>query len=86
MLAKREMTVSELAAPYKMSLPAITKHLKVLERANLISRGKKAQWRPCQLEAKELKKADDWLSTYRQYWEESFDRLDIYLETIKNKK
>lgn len=78
-----ELTVSELAEPYEMSLPAITKHLKVLEKAKLISRGKSAQWRPCKLEAKNLKKADDWIATYRRFWEESFDRLDDYLVTLQ---
>ena len=82
-LAEGELTVSELAEPYAMSLPAITKHLKVLEKANLISRGKSAQWRPCKLEAQNLKKADDWISVYRTYWEESFDRLDDYLVTLQ---
>lgn len=66
-----------------MSLPAITKHLKVLERANLISRGKEAQWRPCQLHAESLREADDWISGYRKFWEESFDRLDDYLKEIQ---
>lgn len=83
-LSKGELSVTELGSHYKMSLPAITKHLKVLEKAKLISRGKEAQWRPCQLEAKTLKKADDWLSVYRNHWEESFDRLDDYLKTIQN--
>ncbi|PJB53326.1 MAG: transcriptional regulator [Bdellovibrio sp. CG_4_9_14_3_um_filter_39_7] len=82
-LAHGELSVTELAGPYEMSLPAITKHLKVLEKAKLITRGKEAQWRPCQLEAKSLKKADDWISTYRSHWEESFDRLDEYLKTIQ---
>ena len=82
-LADAELTVSELAEPYDMSLPAITKHLKVLEKAKLISRGKSAQWRPCRLETKGLKKADDWISTYRRYWEESFDRLDDYLKALQ---
>lgn len=79
----QELTVSELAEPYEMSLPAITKHLKVLEKAKLISRGKSAQWRPCRLEVKNLKKADDWIASYRRYWEESFDRLDDYLITLQ---
>lgn len=79
----QELTVSELAEPYDMSLPAITKHLKVLEKARLISRGKSAQWRPCRLEAQHLKQADDWIATYRGYWEESFDRLDDYLTTLQ---
>jgi len=82
-LANAELTVSELAEPYAMSLPAITKHLKVLEKARLISRGKSAQWRPCKLEAAGLKQADDWISTYRRHWEESFDRLDDYLKTLQ---
>ena len=82
-LAEAELTVSELAEPYDMSLPAITKHLKVLESANLISRGRSAQWRPCKLEAINLKKADDWISSYRRFWDESFDRLDDYLKQIQ---
>lgn len=82
-LANAELTVLELAEPYDMSLPAITKHLKVLENAKLISRGKTAQYRPCKLEAEPLKKADDWISTYRRFWEESFDRLDDYLQTLQ---
>ncbi len=86
-LSKGHLSVTELADPYKnkMSLPAITKHLKVLEKAGLISRRKDAQWRPCQLEAKTLREADDWISYYRTYWEESFDRLDEYLKTIQEK-
>lgn len=84
-LSKGEQSVTELAAPYEVSLPAITKHLKVLERAKLISRSKSAQWRPCQLEIKTLKEADDWISTYRNFWEESFDRLEDYLKIIQNK-
>jgi DNA-binding transcriptional ArsR family regulator len=85
-LAKGDLSVTELAEPYEMSLPAITKHLKVLEKANLISRGKEAQWRPCQLEAQNLKVADDWISAYRRHWEESFDRLDDYLKEIQSSK
>jgi DNA-binding transcriptional ArsR family regulator len=71
-----------------MSLPAISKHLKVLEKANLIRRGKDAQWRPCALDAAPLKDASDWIGDYRQFWEESFDRLDEYLKKVqsKNKK
>lgn len=85
-LATAELTVSELAEPYDMSLPAITKHLKVLEKAKLISRGRSAQWRPCRLEVESLKKADDWIATYRRHWEESFDRLDDYLLTLQAEK
>ena len=69
-----------------MSAPAITKHLKVLETAGLISRGREAQWRPCRIEADALKEASDWISEYRQIWEESFDRLDAYLKTMVQKK
>lgn len=82
-LSKGHLSVLEIASPYEMSVPAITKHLKVLEKAGLISRSKEAQWRPCQLEAKALKEADDWMSFYRKHWEESFDRLDDYLKEIQ---
>ena len=82
-LAAGEASVTELAEPFQMSLPAITKHLKVLERAGLISRGKQAQWRPCRLEAKPLSEAADWVERYRQFWEESFDRLDDYLKELQ---
>ena len=82
-LADGEATVSELAAPYDMSMPAISKHLKVLERAGLIARGREAQWRPCRLEAAPLKDLADWVETYRTFWEESFDRLDLYLKEWK---
>lgn len=85
-LAESELTVTELAEPYDMSLPAITKHLKVLENAKLISRGKSAQWRPCRLEAMNLKAADEWLSSYRRFWDESFDRLDDYLKQLQSHK
>ncbi|MCB0278943.1 MAG: winged helix-turn-helix transcriptional regulator [Calditrichaeota bacterium] len=78
-LSKGTATVSELAEPFDMSGPAITKHLKVLERAGLISRGKEAQWRPCQLNGTPLRIANDWVQQYRQFWEESFDRLEEYL-------
>src|SRR4051812_32536652 len=78
-LAKGEATVSELARPFDVSLPAISKQLKVLERAGLITRGRDAQWRPCQLHARPLKEAVGWLETYRQFWDESFDRLTDYL-------
>ncbi|MCW5874523.1 MAG: winged helix-turn-helix transcriptional regulator [Anaerolineales bacterium] len=82
-LAQGPATVKELAAPFSISLPAITKHLKVLERAGLIERGREAQWRPAQLQAAPLKHASSWLDTYRQHWEENFDRLDTYLHNIQ---
>src|SRR5262245_56073559 len=77
-LERGEPTVNELAAPFKISLPAVSKHLKVLERAGLIERGREAQWRPCRLRARPLKKVADWLEEYRQFWEQSLDRLDDY--------
>ncbi len=77
-------SVTELAEPFDMSLPAISKHLKVLERAGLIARGREAQWRPCQLEAGPLKDVADWAEHYRRFWEESFDRLDDYLRELKS--
>ena len=85
-LRSGEATVLELAEPFDMSLPAISKHLKVLERAGLISRGRDAQRRPCRIEAARLKEATDWLERYRRFWEESFDRLDAYLHTMKKKE
>lgn len=85
-LSKGHLSVTELSEPYKMSLPAITKHLKVLEKAGLISRGKEAQWRPCQLEAGALIEASDWISYYREFWEESFNRLENYLNEYQTKK
>jgi len=78
-------TVSELAEPFDMSLPAVSKHLKVLERAGLVSRGREAQWRPCRLEAGPLKDANGWLERYRQFWEQSFDRLENYLDELQMK-
>jgi DNA-binding transcriptional ArsR family regulator len=78
-LASGEASVTDLAEPFAMSLPAVSKHLKVLERAGLIARGREAQWRPCRLEAQPLKDAAEWLDRYRQFWEQSFDRLDEYL-------
>lgn len=80
------MSVNDLAAPHDMSLPAISKHLKVLERSGLILRGREAQWRPCRLKAAPLKEAVDWLEGYRRHWEESFDRLDDYLKKLQAKK
>jgi len=82
-LAMGETTVSELAKPFDMSGPAISKHLKVLENAGLISRGREAQWRPCRIEPKALKVVDDWLERYRQFWEERLDRLEEYLNTLQ---
>ena len=84
-LSKGETSVTELAEPFQMTLPAISKHLKVLERAGLISRGREAQWRPCQLKVKPLKEAAAWIEEYRQFWEESLDRLDDYLKEIQKK-
>ncbi|MFZ0658495.1 MAG: metalloregulator ArsR/SmtB family transcription factor [Candidatus Binataceae bacterium] len=83
-LASGEISVTELAEPFKMTLPAVSKHLKVLERAGLIARGREAQWRPCRLEAGPLKQASDWIETYRRFWEESFDRLEDYLHEIQS--
>jgi DNA-binding transcriptional ArsR family regulator len=85
-LARGEATVKELAKPFDMSGPAITKHLKVLENAGLISRGREAQWRPCRIESEALKDVADWIGEYKQFWEESFDRLDAYLKTMTEKK
>src|SRR6266700_1044982 len=78
-----EGSVTELAEPFAMSLPAVSKHLKVLERAGLITRSREAQWRPCRLKAGPLKDAADWLEHYRQFWEQSFDRLDDYLGALQ---
>ena len=82
-LSKGEATVNELAEPFAMSLPAISKHLKVLERAKLISRSRNAQWRPCKLEPEPLKKLDTWLEEYRELWEGRLDRLENYLREIQ---
>ena len=82
-LASGEKSVTELAEPFAMSLPAVSKHLKVLERAGLITRGRDAQWRPCKLAAQPLKEVDDWVEEYRRHWEERFDRLDDYLKTLQ---
>jgi DNA-binding transcriptional ArsR family regulator len=79
-LAAGEATVTELAKPFQMSLPAVSRHLKVLERAGLISRGREAQWRPCRLEAQRLRDVAEWVGQYRQFWNESLDRLDDYLK------
>jgi DNA-binding transcriptional ArsR family regulator len=85
-LTKGEATVTELAEPFSMSLPAVSKHLKVLERAGLIARGRTAQWRPCRLEAAPLKGATDWLAEYRRFWEDGFDRLDDHLRELRKGK
>jgi DNA-binding transcriptional ArsR family regulator len=85
-LASGEASVGELAEPFEMSLPAVSKHLKVLERAGLIARGRKAQWRPCRLEAAPLKDAAAWLEEYRRFWEDSFDRLEEYLRELQAKE
>ena len=85
-LASGEATVTELAEPFEMSLPAVSKHLKVLQRAGLIARGREAQWRPCRLEAAALQDAADWIEHYRRFWEESFDRLDDYLSELKTRE
>jgi len=84
-LALGETSVSELAKPFDMSLPAVSKHLKVLERAGLIVRGREAQWRPCRIEPRALKDIDDWLEHYRRFFDESFDRLDAYLKKLRAK-
>ena len=82
-LASGETSVTELAEPFEMSMPAISKHLKVLERAGLIARGREAQWRPCRLEATPLKDVAGWVEHYRRFWEQSFDRLDAYLHELQ---
>jgi DNA-binding transcriptional ArsR family regulator len=81
-LAEGDATVNELAAPFDMTLPAISKHLKVLERAGLISRGREAQWRPCKLEADSLRAASEWVDRYKQFWESSYDKLDAHLKRL----
>ncbi len=85
-LAKGEASVTELAKPFEMSLPAISKHLKVLERAQLIARSREAQWRPCRLEAEPLKDAADWIEQYRQFWDERLDRLEDYLHELQTQE
>ena len=81
-LATGEASVTELAEPFAMSQPAISKHLKVLERAGLIRRGRDAQWRPCRLDAAPIQEVAEWAETYRRFWDSSYDRLDTYLETL----
>jgi DNA-binding transcriptional ArsR family regulator len=85
-LVTGETSVNELAKPFEMSLPAVSKHLKVLERAGLIARGREAQWRPCRIEPNALKGVDHWLEKYRRLWEERFDRLDVYLKELQAKE
>ena len=82
-LAKGEATVTELAAPFDLSLPAVSKHLKVLQRAGLIEQGRQAQWRPCRLTPEPLRDVADWVGRYRRHWEASFDRLDEYLRELQ---
>lgn len=84
-LSKGEAAVTELAKPFNMTLPAISKHLKVLEKAGLIERSRSAQWRPCRLKAKPLKEAAGWIERYRQFWEESFDRLEAYMKEMQTR-
>jgi DNA-binding transcriptional ArsR family regulator len=85
-LAAGECSVTELAEPFEMSLPAVSKHLRVLERAGLIARRREAQWRPCRIEAGPLKDVADWAERYRQIWEQRLDRLDAYLQELKTKE
>lgn len=85
-LALGEATVNQIAEPFEVTLPSISRHLKVLEGAGLISRGRDAQWRPCKLETAPLQQVDDWLGKYRQFWDGSFERMDSYLKTITNPK
>lgn len=85
-LASGEVPVTELAKPFEMSLPAVSKHLKVLERAGLIARGRNAQWRPCRLEAGPLRDIAEWVESYRRFWEESYERLDDYLQELQRKE
>lgn len=85
-LALGEASVTELAEPFEMSMPAVSKHLKVLERAGLVARGRAAQWRPCRLEAAPLKEVARWIEHYRRFWEHSFDRLDDYLRKLKKER
>ncbi len=85
-LARGPASVTELAVPFDMTLPAVSKHIKVLQRAGLIERGREAQWRPCQLTARPLKDASQWMERYRALWEERFDRLDDYLRELQQKR
>lgn len=85
-LASGETSVTELAKPFEMSLPAVTKHLKVLQRAGLITQGRRAQWRPCRLDAQPLREVANWVEPYRRFWEERLDRLDDYLRELQTKE
>jgi DNA-binding transcriptional ArsR family regulator len=85
-LTRGQASVTELAEPFEMSLPAVSKHLKVLERAGLIARGRRAQWRPCRLDAGPLREVAEWVGGYRRFWDESYDRLDEYLEELKDQR
>ena len=85
-LVSGECSVTELAEPFEMSMPAVSKHLRVLERAGLIARGREAQWRPCRLEAAPLKEVADWAERFRAIWEQRFDRLEMYLQALKAKE
>jgi DNA-binding transcriptional ArsR family regulator len=85
-LAAGDATVNELAEPFDISLPAVSRHLKVLESAGLISRGRDAQWRPCKLNTEGLKSVDDWLARYRRFWTGSFDRMDSYIAELKEQE
>ena len=85
-LSQGEVSVTELAAPFEMSLTAVSKHLKVLEGAGLVARSRRAQWRPCRLDAAPLKTVADWVAHYRRFWEQSFDRLDLYLKDLQKKE
>jgi DNA-binding transcriptional ArsR family regulator len=85
-LAKGEATVNEIAKPFDISLPAVSRHLKVLEAAGLISRAREAQWRPCRLETKALRNVDDWLASYRRFWTASFNNMDAYIAELKRKE
>ena len=85
-LSRGEASVTELAKPFDLSLPGVSKHLKVLQRAGLVRQSRKAQWRPCRLEGARLKEAADWVGEYRQFWDESFERLDEYLATVQEEE
>jgi DNA-binding transcriptional ArsR family regulator len=85
-LTEGQATVNKIARPFDISLPAVSRHLKVLEAAGLISRGREPQWRPCRLEAAALRNVDDWLASYRRFWTESFDKMDAYIAELKDKE
>jgi DNA-binding transcriptional ArsR family regulator len=85
-LTTGQASVTELAAPFQMTMPAVSKHLKVLEKAGLIARGREAQWRPCRLDGEPLRDVAEWMEPYRRFWDESFERLDGYLQEIKKEK